>query len=80
MDILIVTGVMTYVSIVTIICALLAASLPNGYGISFFNPNVLYEQYRVNWFGAYFMGIIISIICLPVSIFYWIYKICTVGR
>jgi hypothetical protein len=44
------------------------------------NPNVLYSTGKVNWFGAYFLGILFSIIFLPVAICYWLYKLCTVGR
>ena len=55
-------------------------NLPEGYGLSFLNPNVLYKTGKVNRFGAYFLGVLFSIILLPVAIVYWLYKLCTIGR
>ncbi len=49
-------------------------------GLSFLNPNVLYKTGKVNWFGAYFLGILFNLIFTPCAVFYWIYKLCTVGR
>lgn len=54
--------------------------LPEGFGLSFLNPDVLYEAGRVNWFGAYFFGILFNLIFAPFAVFYWIYKLSTVGR
>ena len=58
-----------------IVCA-----LPDDIGLAFFNPMVLYEHWQVNWFGAYFLGILFSVLLAPLSIWYWLYKLCTVGR
>lgn len=55
-------------------------NLPEGFGLSFLNPKVLYEAVKVNWFGAYFLGILFNLIFAPFAVFYWIYKLCTVGR
>lgn len=54
--------------------------LPEGSGLSFLNPNVLYETGRVNWFGAYFFGILFNLIFAPFAVLYWVYKLCTIGR
>ena len=49
-------------------------------GLSFLNPSVLYKTGKVNRFGAYFLGILFNLIFTPCAVFYWIYKLCTVGR
>ena len=54
--------------------------LPEHCGLSFLNPNNLYETGKVNWFGAYFLGILLSLIFAHYALMYWIYKLCTVGR
>lgn len=61
-----------------VILALIAAE---GCGnFSFVNPVVIYNNIRVNWFGAWLLAVVCNI-CLPtVAIPYWIYKVCTVGR
>lgn len=53
---------------------------PEHYGLSFLNPNTLYETGKVNWFGAYFLGILLSLIFAHYALIYWIYKLCTLGR
>ena len=58
----------------------IAFNLGDEIGLAFMNPNVLYNTGKVNWFGAYFLAIIFSIIFLPVAIVYWFYKLYTVGR
>lgn len=47
---------------------------------SFVNPMVIYDEIRVNWFGAWLLAIVINVLLPAVAIPYWIYKICTVGR
>ena len=37
-------------------------NLSESYGLSFLNPSVLYKTGKVNWFGAYFLGVLFSII------------------
>ena len=49
-------------------------------GLSFFNPIVLYNNIKVNWFGASFLAIVFNLMLPSAAVFYWIYKICTVGR
>ena len=51
-----------------------------GANFSFVNPFVIYENIKVNWFGAVLLTILANV-CLPVcAIPYWIYKLSTVGR
>ena len=49
-------------------------------GLSFFNPVVFYNNIKVNWFGAWLLAIVFNLMLPSAAIFYWIYKICTVGR
>ena len=51
-----------------------------GANFSYVNPKVIYNNIKVNWFGAYFLAVILNIIFPVISILYWIYKICTIGR
>lgn len=69
-----------YLLVVFIVWIFGFINLPIGCGLSFCNPKVLYTYWKVNLFGAYFLGILFTIIFLPISIFYWLYKLCTVGR
>lgn len=52
----------------------------DGCNFSFVNPMVIYDNIMVNWFGAWLLAIVFNILLPTVSIPYWIYKICTVGR
>ena len=45
-----------------------------------FIPANLYDALPVNWFGAWFLAIIATIIGLPFAIGFWIYQLCTIGR
>ena len=47
---------------------------------SFVNPIVIYNDIKVNWFGAWLLAIVCNVALPSVAIPYWIYKICTVGR
>ena len=59
---------------------LIFVTLADGSNFSFVNPIVIHKNIRVNWLGAWLLAIALNI-CLPiVSIPYWIYKACTVGR
>ena len=52
----------------------------DGANLSFVNPIVIYNNIRVNWFGAWLLAILCNVALPAVAIPYWIYKICTVGR
>ena len=49
-------------------------------GLSFLNPIVLYNSIKVNWFGTSLLSIAFNLMLPSAAVFYWIYKICTVGR
>lgn len=46
----------------------------------FFNPVWIYNHRRVNYFGASLIGVLYNFVCPLASIYYWIKKLCTVGR
>ena len=47
---------------------------------TFVNPKVIYKNLHVNWFGTMLLTIIFNILLPVISIPYWIYKLCTIGR
>ena len=59
--------------------ALIAQSL-NHVSLEFVNPIWLYNRLFINWFGAVSLSIIFFVLTAPVTIWYWIYKLFTVGR
>ena len=64
---------------ITVLFLILVLST-DGANFSFVNPIVIYDNIKVNWFGAWFLAIVLNILLPGVSIPYWIYKIFTVGR
>lgn len=44
-----------------------------------FNPIEIHEQFNVNWFGCILITLFSNIILILPAIFYWFYKLCTVG-
>ena len=52
----------------------------DGANFSFVNPIVIYNNIKVNWFGAIVLTVIFNILLPAISIPYWIYKLFTVGR
>ncbi len=46
----------------------------------FVNSKWIYQNYKVNKFGAIFLSIVFSLICPIGTVIYWFYKLCTVGR
>lgn len=52
----------------------------DGANFSYVNPKVIYNNIKVNWFGAWFMAIVFNITLPIIAIPYWIYKLFTVGR
>lgn len=61
---------------------IMAACLDNGdvVGLQWINPIVIYNNVSVNWFGCIVLTILAHIAAGPWVIFYWFYKLCTVGR
>lgn len=44
------------------------------------NPIYIYKHVKVNPFGAVFLCLIGHIVFAPAVPFFWIYKLCTIGR
>ena len=55
-------------------------SCAEGVNFSFVNPIVIYNNIKVNWFGAFVLAVIFNILLPIIAIPYWIYKLFTVGR
>ena len=54
--------------------------IENADGWEFVNPKIIYERVQVNWFGAIILSLFFNALCPIVSICYWFYKLCTVGK
>ena len=51
------------------------------WGFQWINPLYIYETVQVNWFGCIVLTILAHLVAGPIiSIIYWFYKLCTVGR
>ena len=50
------------------------------YGWELVNPYWIYNNFKVNVFGAIVLSIIFGILCPIGTVIYWFYKLCTVGR
>lgn len=51
------------------------------YGFQWINPRYIYQTVQVNWFGCIILTILAHLTAGPIiSIIYWFYKLCTVGR
>lgn len=45
------------------------------------NPYYSYQYHKcVNWFGAIMLSLLYTALCPIGAVFYWFYKLCTVGR
>lgn len=44
------------------------------------NPIWQYKTRKLNWFGAILLSMFWNLMCPIISIGYWLYKLCTVGR
>ena len=50
-------------------------------GWEFVNPYYVYKYCKtVNWFGATMLALLYTAISPIGAVFYWFYKLCTVGR
>lgn len=77
---LIFASVFVHAILGVIIAGMVCESGIDSDGFEFVNPVFLHKRIRVNWFGAVLLAIIFNILVLPYAVFYWIYKLCTVGR
>lgn len=49
-------------------------------GLCFCNPMWIYNHTKTNWFGTTCLTILANVAFGPSALFYWVYKLCTVGR
>ena len=71
---------LSWVAINLIVIFGILVACPDGVNFSFVNPIVIYNNIKVNWFGAIVLTIIFNVLLPAISIPYWIYKLFTVGR
>lgn len=50
------------------------------YGFDIINPKVIYKNIKVNRFGCFWLTLLFNLLCPIVTICYWFYKLCTIGR
>ena len=56
-------------------------SCPEEFEFDYLNPRWLWWNWtKLNVVGAVIVAILLNIMCLPISICYWFYKLCTFGR
>jgi hypothetical protein len=49
-------------------------------GLNFLQPNIIYHNTKLNYFGAGVVCLVLNLFYLPMALCYWFYKLCTVGR
>lgn len=77
--IIVILGIIGAVDIVlnfTFLLFLLNGGKPQHY----LNPLCIYQENRVNVFGCIMLTVLGNLAFSVVAIFYWFYKLCTVGR
>lgn len=52
----------------------------NNFRLISLNPIWIYKNFKVNYFGCFCLSLLFNILCPIVTIFYWFYKLCTIGR
>lgn len=65
---------------IAMLFALIYTDCFESYGVSWLNPLVIYKYNRINWFGATLLALIANVVFVPYAAFYWLYKLCTIGR
>lgn len=48
--------------------------------LTFLQPNVIYHNTKLNYFGVGVVCLALNLFFLPIALCYWFYKLCTVGR
>ena len=44
------------------------------------NPINVYDEVKVNWFGAWLIAIFCNIVFTVLAVMYWVWLLCTFGR
>jgi len=79
----IILGICAYCFVGFVLLGAIATTTSLGelHGFPCFNPLWLYGYYtNLNWFGCVMLALGLNLLCPPISICYWFYKLCTVGR
>ena len=68
-----------------IIGGIVFSAIASNYGINkpdyhILSPAHIYDIHLVNAFGAVLIAIVYNILCPAITVAYWFYKLCTVGR
>ena len=59
---------------------LACAEIAGIYGLCLCNPKWIYNHTTTNWFGTICLTVLANVAFGPAALFYWFYKLCTVGR
>ena len=49
-------------------------------GLTFLQPDIIYHNTKLNYFGVGVVCLVLNLFYLPMALCYWFYKLCTVGR
>ena len=76
------TFIITWLIVGNILIFLIGSgySLSSNVIFDMLNPVFIYSQHRVNAFGAIMLALFYNLLSPVVSVCYWFYKLCTVGR
>ena len=67
-------------NIIGFICILYPAAKWQTEGFEVLNPKIIYYNVKVNWFGCFWLTLLFNLLCPIITICYWFYKLCTIGR
>ena len=73
-------SIMAISIIIQIIILFGATDLNEKFFNELFNPITIYKNHEVNYFGAFLITLFSNGFLFGFAIFYWFYKLCTVGR
>ena len=57
-----------------------AMNISGEIGVCICNPKWIYNHTKTNWFGTICLVVLTNVAFGPSALFYWFYKLCTVGR
>lgn len=66
--------------IATIICKCSNNFIGLSIGLDYLNPIYIYKHVKVNWFGCIWLTLLVNLMCPPLTVAYWFYNLCIVGR
>lgn len=72
--------IILYAAINVFVLFITLISCVDGANFSYVNPKVIYNNIKINWFGAWFISIVLNVTLPIIAIPYWIYKLFTIKR